>query len=750
VKLFVRLVALLLTVASALLLTLAFLLVSPQGLQWTYRFAAALAPGELSIDHLDGRLRGPLRLSGVHYHNDRIDVHLAQLDLQWRPGELVEGRLHIADLTVSDLHIRQTPTAAAAASTTTTAGGGLPDIRLPLALQIDHAGLRDLQFTGGDAAKPFKLTSVELRNAAFARGRLDLEHLAVTAPQFQVSLAGNLSPQRAYPLDLHVQWSADGGDYGTLAGRGRFTGDLGKIDVQHRLTSPFHAELRGAITDPLHNLGWQGELSWPALDLHGINPAWPMLSVAGKVHGSGDLNHVEAEGDLNSLYDKLNANHRFVVDYDHDRGVLAVRRFITTLQATGSVLAVHGTLSDLGTTPRADLAGDWQKLRWPLQGEATLHSTAGSFSITGSLADYRLRLGGDLAGRQVPNASWSIDARGQAQSLTVSRAEAQLLGGTVNASGRIDWQAAPHWLLSLQGGNLNPGSHWPQLPGKLAFTAQVDGGVSDSEVRSQVTLSRLHGELKAVPLDAEAVLSIQGDRLQLGKLRIDSGGNRLTASGTLQEQWDLAWQIKAADLGRLVPGGDGSLQGSGYITGPRLRPSFTASLAGRQLRFAANHIGALSAVLAVDSRGRIPSTVEIEARDTDFADRHVDDIQLRANGTAQQHDVQLLVTAPAAKLALAFSGRYAQPAWQGRLERLDLDTPTAGQWQLAEATPLSFQDGAARLPSPSVTPCAAQSSWASSASMIGASGNWRTLLRVRITCPRGVSAAGRGSGMRRF
>lgn len=681
-----RVLALALTVLSAALLTGAYLLLSPQGLQWAYRFATILLPGELSIEHLDGRLRGPLSLSGIHYRNGQIDVRLAQLDLQWQPGELVEGRLHIAALTVTGLHILRTPTAGT---------GRLPDIRLPLAVQVDHAELHDFLRADRDGAHPFVLNAAELHNAAFRKGRLDLGQLAVSAPHYRFTLSGNMTPQRDYPLDLSIQWSADGGDYGALAGSGYFSGDLRKIDVQHRLTSPLRAELRGAVTDPLGRLGWQGELSWPAVDLHALRASWPALSVAGQVHGSGDLRHFQTEGELHSLYRNLHADHRFVIDYDQD--MIKVRRLTSTLRETGTALAVHGTLSQLGRTPRAELAGNWQDLRWPLQGDETAHSKSGTFSVSGSMDDYRLQLAGDVAGKQVPSAAWSISAAGQAQALTVTRAAAQLLGGSISASGRIDWRAAPRWRLSIQGEGLDPGKHWPEWPGRLALSAQVDGSLTDGAVQTQVTLTRLHGELKSIPLDADAALSVQGDKLHLSSLRIDSGGNRLTAAGTLQDEWNLAWQIRAADLARLLPGSGGRLQGSGYVTGARLRPTVTASLSGQEVRFAANRIGALSVVMAVDTRGRVPSTVEIEAHDAAFGDRRIDSIRLRGDGTAQHHRAQLFVTAPAAKLALVLSGEYLQQTWHGTLERIDLDTPAAGRWRLAAPAAISFGTAAAQL-----------------------------------------------------
>ncbi|MEJ2574751.1 MAG: translocation/assembly module TamB domain-containing protein [Gammaproteobacteria bacterium] len=688
-KLLGRLFALLLTIASAVLLTAVYLLLSPQGLEWSYRFATILLPGQLTVEQLEGRLRGPIKLSGVHYHDDKIDLRMAHLDLQWRPGELVEARLHIESLAVRGLHITEAPAKSGAG------GGALPDIRLPLALQIDRAELHDFHLTAGDTGGVV-INDAILHNATFRRGRLDLKQLAVTAPRFHISVSGNLSPQRDYPVDLTVQWSADGGEYGQLAGSGRLRGDLRKLDVHQRLTAPVKAELNGAVIDPLGKLAWQGELRWPAINLHALRAAWPAVTVSGKIHGSGDLKHVEAEGELHSRYRDLHADHRFLINYRPD--TIQVRRFTSTVSETGTTVAVHGSLSRLTQTPQADLAGNWRNLRWPPQGPATVRSQRGSFSISGTLDDYRLQLAGDVAGAQIPGATWSLDAAGGPQTLTVTRAAAHVLGGDITASGQVDWRAAPKWRMSIQGEGLNPGKQWPQWPGQLALKADVDGAMKDGEPRIRVALTRLHGQLKSAPLDADAALDVRGARLRLEHLRIASGDNRLTAAGTLGDEWNLAWQVNAANLAQLLPDDGGHLQGSGNLSGPRLRPVISASLSGEQLHFAATRVRSLSAVMAVDTRGRIPSILELEASDADFGGQHIDAIRLHGNGTDRRHHVELSVTMPIAKLALALSGEYLPAAgWQGRLERLDLDTSVAGDWHLAAATPLSFADGKAQM-----------------------------------------------------
>ena len=471
-----------------------------------------------------------------------------------------------------------------------------------------------------------------LTNAEFTNGRLRLDQLAVSAPAYRFQLSGNLTPQQTYPMDIAVQWSMDGGEFGRLRGQAKLSGDLQRLTLYHRLTAPVRAELRGTISDVLTRLSWQGELTAPEINLQTLHAQWPALTLGGTLRGKGDLQRIQAQGELHSRYQDLRADHRFAMVYDD--GTLAINRFETTLPQSGAHIELHGTLTGLARQPQAAIEGTWQGLRWPLQGASQIRSAAGRFSATGTLDHYQMQVDGDLAGEQLPPGNWSLNAEGTPQHLTVNELAGRLLGGTLKANGRLDWQPQLHWQTELHGEGLDPGVQWPEWPGRIAFTAHSSGAVSDGAAQLQVVLSQLQGELKSAPIDGEGILNIQGDRFDLAKLRIDSGGNHFTAAGSVQDTWNMQWRVTAADLKHLMPGSAGHFQGSGDISGPRNAPTLTASLAGQQLNIADKHIGEIALVMAVDMEDRVPSTLELEAHNATFGDLSVESLRLRGDGTA--------------------------------------------------------------------------------------------------------------------
>jgi translocation and assembly module TamB len=418
VRLLARVLAFSFALLSAILLSGFYLLHAQRGLEWSYRIAAALLPGELSIEHLEGRLLGPLMLRGVHYHTDTTDLRMAQLDLQWRPGALAGGDLQIASLTIAGLHILRAPSPAAANT--------LPDVRLPIAVHIDRALVRDLKLGELGKAPSVDITEASLSKAAFEKDRLSLERLEIVAPRYRIDVTGNLSPQRAYPMDIAVQWSADGGEYGAFAGHAQISGDIQHLEIQHQLTAPVAAELRGAVDNPLSKLSWQAELRWPTIDLRKLRDTWPALALSGAVRGKGTLNSMQTEGELHSEYRGLHADHRFAADYDA-KGTVKIRRLVTDLRESGAKLTLHGTLADLAHSPQAALEGEWQNLRWPLQGEAMLLSKAGRLNLSGTVQRYQFHVAGELSGERVPAGTWSISGEGDPQQLSVTQDDGDMM-----------------------------------------------------------------------------------------------------------------------------------------------------------------------------------------------------------------------------------------------------------------------------------------------------------------------------------
>lgn len=655
------------------------------GLTWTMRLISAVVPGELSVQQIEGRLLGPITLTGVTYRNETMQIDIPRLTLRWQLGRLPLDKLHINELALSDITIQRFGSSDAGSSS-------LPAIELPLAVEIEQVSAGTLRMAEANAEPTVIFNHLTLRDLEFKGESLQLQQLSLQAPRYEVQLAGNVTTRDYFPLDVTLTWTAHDANDNTFAGKGTVRGDLRRLKLDQQLVTPAQAAVRATIDDPLRNLRWQAELSATELDLQKFNPAWPAVTLSGALQGKGDLQRVSADGEVRSRYAGIKTVHQLAVRYDQDQ--LTLERFDTRLANDTAALALRGTLT-LGEALRVDLTGNWQDLHWPLQGDALLSSKKGQLTLKGTPENYRVAVAGDMTGNNLPVGNWNIEADGSLESLAITRAAGHLLGGNVTAQGSVVFQPLS-WDVALSGRDLDPATLHSAWPGHLAFDVHSNGALRDGALQAQVELTHLEGEIAAVPVEADAILALQGDRLELTRAHIASNGNRFSAFGTLADEWNVHWQIIAPDLDKLVAGG-GGLQGSGDVFGPRDHPQLTASLAGQQLNATQTHIGEIELVMAVDILGRIPSIIEIQARNIKTAGQQIDSLELRGDGTAERHTAQLSALSPQGSLALDLDGALADQHWQGTIAGLDIDTPALGHWELQAPAPLTATQNSAQL-----------------------------------------------------
>jgi translocation and assembly module TamB len=91
---------------SALLLlgfglgTLCFLVSTPQGLVLLSHYVEKKLPGKLTIEKLEGRLIGPLHLTGIHYQSSDLQLVIPSLTLDWDASALLQGQFAIRSLQI--------------------------------------------------------------------------------------------------------------------------------------------------------------------------------------------------------------------------------------------------------------------------------------------------------------------------------------------------------------------------------------------------------------------------------------------------------------------------------------------------------------------------------------------------------------------------------------------------------------------------------------------------------------------------
>jgi translocation and assembly module TamB len=87
-------------------------------------------PVRLSLDEPAGALSGSFSLQSAHWRSETLDIQVQDLQVDWRPVELLRGRLVVSRLAAASLRIANVASSEPVA---------VPDsLRLPLAVEVEQ------------------------------------------------------------------------------------------------------------------------------------------------------------------------------------------------------------------------------------------------------------------------------------------------------------------------------------------------------------------------------------------------------------------------------------------------------------------------------------------------------------------------------------------------------------------------------------------------------------------------------------
>ena len=426
------------------------------------------------------------------------------------------------------------------------------------------------------------------------------------------------------------------------------------------LVNRFHVAAAGVATD----------LSGRAT-LHAPYPFTATLDWSGRfpddVNAAG---HATLKGDVHSLH----LDHRLAAPF--------------TIVTRGEVRFAAGG-------PSATLKGEWEGLRWPLQGAAEYRSAHGRYTLNGTPGKYRYTLAGDFEGAEVPPLTVDAKGRGTADGLVFERLAVAALDGRLAATGTLDWKAGLAIDLGIDARAVNPARLWPDWPGRLGLRTRLLAQVHDEDYRVQLRDARLDGTLRERPVSAVGDVMFRAGGVESKKLIIRSGDNSLTLSGRLAEQLNIEFNVNAAKLAQLAPDLAGRVTGTGSLHGDPAKPGGRIEWSGVGLRYQDDAVGAVKGQVVLDGQAPRRSTAFLEATDMRLDGETVSRLRLDARGWIERHRLQFSVAAQPGSVLATLEGGYTGGRWSGNLTRADFALGPLGAWRLRE--PVRLELGADRL-----------------------------------------------------
>ncbi|AZF00752.1 Inner membrane component of TAM transport system [Pseudomonas orientalis] len=652
----------------AILALLLLALWSVLGTQAGSRWALGQVPG-LSVENFQGRLGGQWRADHLLWQQDGSRVELNAPIFDWSPGCLLRMTLCINRLDVEQVSLEFAP----GAEESDSGPIQLPDLKLPVALQLGDVRIGSLLFNGSEELKGLQLA------AHWTSAGLQIDSVRLQRDDLVLDLAGLLQPTGDWPLNATGNLSlpyAPGGAPWTIALK--LDGDLLKtLKLDADSSGYLPAKLTGELQPLVENLPAQVHITSESFKPSADLPDTLQLNQL-------DLS---AKGDLSKGYQLLG------------KAVLPAEKGPVDLQLKGKVNAKGAQIAGLDLRAgdkqslklsanldwqqgfSADAKIDWLDFPWhrlyPVIDEPQVALRSFNGEISYKDGNYLGNLKADLDG---PAGKFNVVTPFSGDLKQVFLPELKLSAGQGKAEGHLNLQFADGiaWDTALDLSALNPAYWVAELPGTLAGPLRSKGEFKNEQLKLNADLDlkgRLRGQTAVLAAKAEGA----GEQWTLANLDIRLGDNRINGSGSLQQRLAGQIDIKLARLAQLWPQLRGQVNARVEVAGTLKAPQGKLDLKGQQLAFADNRLQSLNLDANLDSAQR--AKLDLKANDIQSGETQVGNLTASAQGDIKNQKVQLALTGPLVKLALALDGNLDKDNWRGRLASGDVQA--GGQdWRL--------------------------------------------------------------------
>jgi translocation and assembly module TamB len=684
-----------LLVLVLLLATAVWFLAGTQGgTRWLFTRLGALVPGSLEVAQLNGPLRGPLDIRGLHYRTEGLDVLVDRVRFDWKLREIAHRQLDIQRLYADGVHVLTTP------SEEKKKRGPLPDMNLRFNILVRDARVRGLTIESKRPApgeKPFVIDRIDLATTDI-RNAVRVDALTVRSALFDADVTGSLHPQGDYPVDLNVRWAYRAPDMAPFSGHGRLTGTLEQLRVEQTLAAPFPVQVSADLLQPLYDLRFDARARFSDANPRQIKADLPDLPATGEIAAKGTIDEMTGSGNVRAVVPQVGpvqTSLRFARAFE----VWTVEHADVALPGTPTRATASGKVAIHPGAASPDLQADvnWWNLSWPLRGAPkTVTSRRGSARLSGSLDHYRAAVQADVAdpAGKIPPGHWNVEGSGTPERFAFTSLRGDVLAGRVTGRGEVAWKPAVRWNAELRGDGIDPSRIAPQVPGRVAFALTSRGTMTAAGPVGEVHVSRLEGSLRGQPVRAVADVRLAGDRQQISKLDATWSDARLSAAGWIGKAFDLSWDLTAPNLGVMVPQGGGSVLAQGHVSGPLATPRIQATARGQGLLVGTNSFASTDLTADVDLAPTGVVALDLHSTGVQSGNRRIDDLTVRARGVRTSHQIQVAARNQQGRLDLALAGGLVgTTAWRGQIRQLDLRAKPTGDWSLTQPAALSASTG---------------------------------------------------------
>ena len=535
--------------------------------------------GSASIGELEGNLLGPLILRKVKFRNENTSITVGKLALTWRPDALWDSTLHITNIELEELVIKQLK------KDDSDQPIKLPKFELPIDIILDNIRIADINFFPLAQPTPIAVQQI-LLTAHYTSQTLHINKLQVDAEHAHAALTGTLQPSNNYATNVTMSWQAQPPNYAALEGTLKVLGDLKHIELDHQFAAPINTSMTASIDSVLELGHWQATLRTENLDPAKLHMQWPSARINGAITAQGDRR--QAQLAINGLADYQQYSVKIDSRAHYQAPLWQLDQLQLSLPATNTTVNTRGTIAVNKSLLQLKLNGEWRNAVWPItDAPPQVTSKQGRFTLEGTPDQYKVAVDGLLLGEKFPMLNLSLRGKGSTRALQLTAFQAKVNGSDLRAQGDIAWQ--PKFLVNLKG-------QWQNLVWPLTGTAVATSPQGRVHVEGDMLAYRFNLQgLLATPNAPTSSWSLSGlgdktsakatAQTSVLEGKIDSS---VQLSWTPTLRWDVSSQAQNLNPGTLWPKWPGQLgfqaTSQGTVDQGALNASLDVSRLSGQLR----------------------------------------------------------------------------------------------------------------------------------------------------------------------
>ncbi|MDP2400238.1 MAG: translocation/assembly module TamB domain-containing protein [Burkholderiales bacterium] len=668
--------------AAAVVLLCALLVVSvlgwlstPQARDWVAARIVAANPGRIVLEQVGGSLLGELRIGRLHIDGNDFTLEGESITLDWRPAQLLLGRVSLRQLRAQSLSY----------SSRSTAPAVLPEsLTLPFALEITTLEIGRLQLQDLPEIRDLRLAYA----GDGAAHHVDMPGIRMG----DCSLDGktSIAAHAPFAVEGSVVASCDGGKL--LDARTRISGSLEALQLALEADG-LGAKAQGLMRlspfspQPLRELDLSAQDIDPRLWRKDLPHARLSLRATAAPQGEHTAGTLDIDNTAAGSIDK----GRIPVTGAKLRWSLSGGRYL----AESLTLALSGG-------GRVDGKGHWQpgtetglaELRLAgidarrIDGRLKPLRVNGQVSVRGNLQEQGMTARLEAAGARLDASVRHADGR-----LVLEQGLLRAGQGEARLSGHLEFDGAQAYALRAQLRRFDPAAFAAVPPARFSGLVTAEGSLAPSW-QASIVADLSDSSFRGRPFAASADFTASATRWFDGRARVVAGRNRLELDGRYGRAPDtLNASVVADDLSGLDPGWGGRLRGKGTLSVTADGPLIDVELDAVGLSIPALRVAeaGLRGSLAPGADGLL--RMNLDARKLQWSGRTLERLQLSANGTRARHNIEGHANGKDLSLALAANGGLDPSSiWRGTLIRLDNGAP----WTLRLTAPAAITAGPAQ------------------------------------------------------